>query len=167
MSANLYQGIYRGRCENDIDTEGRGRILVSVADVGGKSILSWATPCLPVSGMNMGVFSVPPKGSGVWVQFERGDTDFPVWLGGYFARGEAPALAQNVPPGVSGITMQTTFGNGLVINDKPGGGILIQTAGGSKIEITDMGITISSRDGAEIKLAAGTVSINNNHLTIT
>ena len=74
---------------------------------------------------------------------------------------------RSVPPGVSGITLQTTFGNGLVISDEPGGGILIQTAGGSKIEITDLGITISSRSGAEIKLAAGTVSINNNHLTIT
>ncbi len=167
MSEQQYHGIYRGRVENNIDPNQKGRVLVSVADVGGNSILSWASPCLPVSGMNMGMFTVPPNGSGVWVQFERGDTVFPVWLGGFFANGEAPTLAQNVPPGVSGITMQTTLGNGLVINDKPGGGILIQTAGGSKIEITDMGITISSRDGAEIKLAAGTVNINNNHLTIT
>jgi hypothetical protein len=75
-------------------------------------------------------------------------------------------LSKKVPHGVSGITLQTTLGNGLVISDAPGGGILIQTAGGAKVEISDLGITIAAQ-GAEIKLSGGTVSINNNALTIT
>ncbi len=48
-----------------------------------------------------------------------------------------------------------------MISDAPGGGILIQTAGGAKIEISDLGITIAAQ-GAEIKLSGGTVNINNN-----
>ena len=28
---------------------------------------------LPVPGMNLGMFSVPPIGAGVWVEFEQGD----------------------------------------------------------------------------------------------
>ena len=31
------------------------------------------------------------------VQFVRGDIDYPVWLGGYFANGEAPQLSRRVP----------------------------------------------------------------------
>ena len=72
----------------------------------------------------------------------------------------------SVPPGVNGITLQTTLGNGLVISDAPGGGILIQTAGGAKVEVSDLGITIEAQ-GAQLKLSGGTVNINNGALTIT
>jgi uncharacterized protein involved in type VI secretion and phage assembly len=166
MSDKRYHGMYPARVENNIDMLDMARIQVSIADVGGNSISSWALPCLPVAGMNTGMFTVPPVGSAVWVQFVRGDIDYPVWLGGFFANGEAPQLSKKVPHGVSGITLQTTLGNGLVISDAPGGGILIQTAGGAKVEISDLGITIAAQ-GAEIKLSGGTVSINNNALSIT
>jgi uncharacterized protein involved in type VI secretion and phage assembly len=167
MSDKRFHGIYPGRVENNIDPLNMSRIQVSVADVGGASILSWALPCLPVTGNNMGMFTVPPVGSAVWVQFARGDADYPVWLGGYYANGEAPALSRRVPPGISGITLQTLGSNGLVISDAPGGGILIQTAGGAKVEVTDAGITISTGQGATLKLTGATVDINNGALAIT
>ena len=69
-------------------------------------------------------------GSGVWIEFERGDHDYPIWVGGYWgSAAEVPVLAHAVPPGVPGITLQTPLKNGLVISDMPGptGGILIQT----------------------------------------
>ena len=166
MSDKRFHGIYPARVENNIDPLNMARIQVSVADVGGTSISSWALPCLPVTGMNTGMFTVPPIGSAVWVQFARGDIDYPVWLGGYFANGEAPQLSKKVPPGINGMTLQTTLGNGLVISDAPGGGILIQTAGGAKVEVSDLGITIEAQ-GAQLKLSAGTVNINNGALTIT
>jgi uncharacterized protein involved in type VI secretion and phage assembly len=142
------------------------RIQVAVADVGGRSILSWALPCLPVTGRGMGTFTVPPVGAGVWVAFVRGDTDYPVWMGGYYANGDAPSLSRSVPPGVSGITLQTTGGHGLVINDAPGGGILIQTSGGAKISVTDTGITISTGKGATLSLQGDTVDVNSGALTV-
>jgi uncharacterized protein involved in type VI secretion and phage assembly len=166
MSDKRFHGIYPGRVDNNIDPLNMSRIQVSVADVGGASISSWALPCLPVTGNNMGMFTVPPLGSAVWVQFARGDTDYPVWLGGYYSRDEAPALSRKVPPGISGVTLQTQLGNGLVISDAPGGGILIQTAGGAKVEVTDAGITISSGQGATLSLTGNSVDINNGALTI-
>ncbi len=166
MSEQRFHGIYPGKVENNIDPLNMGRIQVSVADVGGAAVLSWALPCLPVAGRNMGMFTVPPVGAGVWVQFARGDTDYPIWLGGFYANGEAPALSRNVPPGISGITLQTTGGNGLVISDTPGGGILIRTAGGAKIEVTDAGITIATGQGAELSLRGMTVDVNNGALTV-
>ena len=166
MSDRRFHGIYPGRVENNIDPLNMSRIQVSVADVGGSSVLSWALPCLPVTGTNMGMFTVPPVGSGVWVQFARGDSDYPVWLGGYYANGEAPSLSRNVPPGISGITLQTVGNNGLVIRDGPGGGILIQTTAGAKIEVTDTGITISNGQGATLTLQGPTVDVNSGALTV-
>jgi uncharacterized protein involved in type VI secretion and phage assembly len=166
MMEQRFQGIYPARVESNFDPKNMARIQVSIADVGGRSISTWAKPCLPVTGTNAGMYTVPPKGAAVWVQFVRGNADEPVWLGGYFSEAEAPQLQGRTTPGLDGITLQTTGNNGLVISDGPNGGILIKTAGGSKIEISDLGITISAQ-GAEIKLSGGTVSINNNALTIT
>ena len=53
-----------------------------------------------------------------------------------------------------------------MISDAPGGGILIQTAGGAKVEVTDAGITISTGQGAELRLTGNTVDVNNHALTI-
>jgi len=117
------------------------RILVSVADVGGSSVLSWALPCLPVTGMNMGMFTVPPIGAGVWVQFARGDADYPIWLGGYYANGEAPALSRRVPPGVSGITLQTSGGQKIVMNATS---IEIDNGMGGTIKMTGPQVSINS-----------------------
>jgi uncharacterized protein involved in type VI secretion and phage assembly len=166
MSSGPFHGIYPGKVENNIDPLNMGRILTSVPDVGGSSILSWALPCLPVNGNNMGMFTVPSIGAGVWIAFVRGDTNYPVWMGGYFGNGEAPALSRQVPPGISGITLQTSGNNGIVISDAPGGGILIQTAGGAKISVTDSGITISTGRGATLSLSGDTVDVNSGALTV-
>jgi hypothetical protein len=100
------------------------------------------------------------------VQFVRGDSDYPVWIGGRFAPGEPPALAELAKRGLNGIALQAKSGHGLVISDVPGGGILLQTAGGAKIELTDSGITITTGQGATLKLIGRTVDINNSALTI-
>jgi uncharacterized protein involved in type VI secretion and phage assembly len=166
MSRGPLHGIYPGKVENNIDPLNLARIQVSVADVGGSAVLSWAVPCLPVTGDGMGMFTVPPIGAGVWVAFVRGDADYPVWMGGFYGNGEAPSLSQHVPPGISGITLQTSGSNGLVISDAPGGGILIQTAGGAKISVTDSAITISTGRGATLSLQGNTVDVNSGALTV-
>jgi uncharacterized protein involved in type VI secretion and phage assembly len=166
MSEKVFHGIYPARVEDIFDPNNTGRIKVSVADVGGSSLLTWADPCLPITGNNMGMFTVPPEGSAVWVQFIRGNSNYPVWLGGRFATGEPPSLAALDKRGLNGIALQSTSGNGLVISDAPGGGILLQTAGGAKIELTDSGITITTGQGATLKLTGATVDINNQALTI-
>jgi uncharacterized protein involved in type VI secretion and phage assembly len=167
MSDKLFHGIYPGRVERNIDPLNMSRIEVAVSDVGGRQVLSWALPCLPVTGNNMGMFTVPPVGAGVWVQFVRGDTDYPVWLGGYYANGQAPGLSREVPPGISGITLQTLAGNGLVIGDAPGGGILIKAASGASIRISETGITLDNGSGARIEMTGNTVNVNNGALTVT
>src|SRR5262249_33250566 len=147
-------------------------LLVTVPDVLGHNVSSWAMPCLPLAGNNMGLYTVPPEGAGVWVEFEQGDPNYPVWVGGFWGTAaEVPALARAVPPDTQAITLQTRTKNGIVISDARQrgsiqGSILLQTASGAAISISDEGIEITNGQGAVISLKGNTVAINGDALTI-
>lgn len=165
-----YYGKYRGTVVNNIDPEGRGRIQPIVPDVQGLTPTTWAMPCLPVAGLQMGIFSVPPVGSGVWIEFEQGDPDYPIWVGGFVGSAlEVPAMARIVPPAIPGITLQTPAQNGITISDMrgPAGGIVLKASSGALISISDAGITISNGKGATIVMTGPTVSINQTALVVT
>jgi type VI secretion system (T6SS) baseplate-like injector VgrG len=167
--AKHYSGKYRGTVVNNIDPMQIGRIQAIVPDVTGIVPSSWAMPCMPVAGINTGVFTVPQLGSGVWIEYEQGDSDRPIWVGGYWGTAaEVPVLARTVPPAVNGITLQTTLKNGLVVSDVPGptGGIQIQTTTGAMISVTDVGIVISNGKGAIISMIGPTVDVNVGALTV-
>jgi uncharacterized protein involved in type VI secretion and phage assembly len=169
MTTTPLYGKYRATVVNNVDPLQIGRVQVMVPDVAGSIPSTWAMPCVPVAGINTGVFTVPMIGSGVWVEFERGDPDYPIWVGGYWGTAaEVPVLAHSVPPGVTGITMQTPLKNGLVISDVPGptGGILIQTTTGAMISVSDVGIIISNGKGAVINMTGPTVDVNLGALTV-
>jgi uncharacterized protein involved in type VI secretion and phage assembly len=169
MSTEPLYGKYRATVVNNIDPLQIGRIQIIVPDVAGFLPSTWAMPCLPLAGINNGMFTVPMIGSGVWVEFERGDPDYPIWVGGYWgSAAEVPLLAHAVPPGVNGITLQTPLKNGLVISDLPGptGGILMQTATGAMISVSDTGIIISNGKGAVISMTGPTVDVNLGALTV-
>lgn len=164
-----YHGKYRGTVINNVDPMQIGRLLVMVPDVSNIMLSSWAMPCLPVAGINMGMFTVPIIGSGVWIEFEQGDPDYPVWVGCFWGTAaEVPVLARTVPPAIPGITLQTALKNGIVISDVPGptGGVQIQTTTGAMISVSDVGIMISNGKGAVINLTGPTVDINLGALTV-
>jgi uncharacterized protein involved in type VI secretion and phage assembly len=167
--AKRFYGKYRGTVLNNVDPMQQGRLLAIVPDVSGPLPTSWAMPCLPLAGINTGMFTVPPIGAGVWIEYEKGDPDYPVWVGGFWgSTAELPVLSRSVPPAVSGITLQTTLKNGIVISDVPGptGGILIQTTTGAMISVSDTGIVISNGKGAVINMTGPSVDINAGALTV-
>ena len=47
-------------------------------------------PCTPYAGKDIGMFTVPPEGSNVWVEFEGGDANYPIWSGCFWGQGELP-----------------------------------------------------------------------------
>jgi uncharacterized protein involved in type VI secretion and phage assembly len=170
MSSGPYYGKYRGTVINNVDPLQIGRIQALVPDVTGIVPSSWALPCAPIAGIQNGMFAVPVIGSGVWIEFEQGDPDYPIYVGGFWGTAaEVPALALTVPPAVPGITFQTPLQNGLTINDVPGptGGILMKTATGAILSISDVGITITNGKGATISMVGPTVDVNVGALTIT
>ncbi len=165
-----FYGKYRGTVTNNVDPLQIGRIQAIVPDVGSLVPTTWAMPCVPVAGINMGFFSMPMIGAGVWMEFERGDPDHPIWTGCYWGMAsELPMLSHLVPPAIPGIVLQTALKNGLVISDVPGptGGILIQTATGAMISVSDTGIIISNGKGAIINMVGPTTDINTAALTVT
>ena len=169
MSDGDLLGKYRGTVVNNVDPMQIGRLQAAVPAAAGFIPGSWAMPCLVGAGINSGLFTVPMIGSGVWIEFERGDPDYPIWVGGYWgSAAETPVLAHAVPPGVSGFTLQTALKNGIVVSDVPGptGGILITTTTGAMISVSDVGITISNGKGATITMTGPTVDVNLGALTV-
>lgn len=170
MSADTkYWGKYRGTVVNNVDPMSHGRIQAIVPAVSNVVLTSWAMPCLPVAGIQTGFFAVPIIGSGVWIEFESGDPDYPIWSGCFYGSvADVPALALTVPPAVPGITMQTPLQNGLSINDVPGplGGIVIKSATGATLIVNDTGIYIQNGKGASIVMVGPSVTVNNGALTV-
>jgi hypothetical protein len=165
-----YFGKYRGMVVTNVDPLQIGRLLVQVPDVFGPIPSSWAMPCLPFTGKQMGMWCLPQVGTGVWVEFEQGDPDYPIWSGCWYGvAAEVPALALAAPPAVPNVVLQTTAQNTFMLSDLPGptGGILLKTTTGAFIAVNDLGITISNGKGAIITLMGPTVDINMTALTIT
>ena len=165
-----YFGKYRGTVVNNVDPMQIGRIQAIVPDVSNVLPTSWAMPCVPVAGLQMGEFTVPPIGSGVWMEFEQGNPDFPIWTGCFWGMaGEVPSAARLVPPGVAGITFQTTLQNSIQVSDLPGpsGGIVLKSTTGAFVIVNDTGIYIQNGKGASIVMTGPTVTINTGALVIT
>lgn len=169
MSGQQFFGKYRGMVLNNIDPMQQGRLQVQVPDVANVIPLTWAMPCVPFAGIQSGVFVQPTIGAGVWVEFEQGDADYPIWVGGFWgSAAEVPALALAGLPVSPSIVLQTGNQNTLMISDLPGptGGILLKTMTGAMISISEIGITISNGQGATIMLTGPTVNINSGALTV-
>jgi Type VI secretion system/phage-baseplate injector OB domain len=168
--ARRYYGKYRGTVLNNVDPMQMGRLMAMVPDVLGLTPSTWAMPCAPVAGLQAGVYSLPPIGSGVWVEFEQGDPDYPIWVGSYWgSAAEVPALAKIVPPAINGLAIQTTLQNGLVISDVPGptGGIMIKSTSGATLIVNDTGIYLQNGKGASIVLVGPSVTVNQGALVVT
>jgi hypothetical protein len=73
---------------NDPLMQGRLRTLVpAISDLP----LIWALPCVPYAGKNVGFFAIPPVGANVWVEFEGGNPDYPIWAGCFWGSWDMPA----------------------------------------------------------------------------
>lgn len=165
-----YFGKYRGTVINNVDPMQKGRIMVQVPDVTGMTPGSWAMPCVPITGPQHGTWFVPPIGGLVWIEFEQGDPDYPIWTGCFWgSAAEVPALALAGNPASPSIVLQTQLQNGITISDVPGptGGILIKNSTGALISITEVGITISNGQGAVINMTGPSVNINAGGLVVT
>lgn len=165
---NRYYGKYRGSVVNNVDPMQEGRIQASVSGL--VPLTSWATACLPFAGTQSGHFTVPPIGSGVWIEFEEGDLNKPIWTGGWWgSAAEIPALALTTPATVSKVVMQTMGQTTFMISDdpSPAGGILLKTSTGALFAINSTGITISNGQGASIVMSGPTVTVNAGALTVT
>lgn len=87
-----FYGKYRGHVVDNNDPQQLGRILAKVPAVDGMAT-NWALPCTPYAGPGVGMLYLPPIDALVWVEFEGGDPDQPIWVGGFWGRAEDVPIA--------------------------------------------------------------------------
>lgn len=100
-----YYGKYRGKVVNNIDPQRLGRLQVIVPDLTGPTPIGWAMPCVPYAGPKVGMLALPPIGANVWVEFEAGKLDSPIWTGGFWSQMEV--LTEAIGPNVKIIKTET------------------------------------------------------------
>jgi hypothetical protein len=96
MSERFF-GKYRGLVVNNADPENMGRIQVQVPAIGEGAMSGWALPCVPVKLPKELGSALPAIGAGVWIEFEGGDVNSPIWSGCFFIRPAETPLALRSP----------------------------------------------------------------------
>ena len=164
--AARYYGKYRGVVSDNEDPLMIGRVRAKVADVLGDSESGWAMPCAPFGGSQTGFFAIPSSGAGVWIEFEHGDPDYPVWSGCWWGSvAEMPPLL--LAPPYKKVIIQTEGGQSIILDDTPGiGGITLQTSAGQKVVLSATGITIDNGMGGSISMMGPQVSVNSGALEV-
>ena len=68
---------------------------------------------------------MPPIGAGVWIEFERGDPDYPIWVGGYWgSAAETPVASTAGPPALDALRVGYRAALlGLAARDVGGGAV--------------------------------------------
>lgn len=154
-----YFGKYRGKVVDNVDPLQQGRVKVSVPYLLGTSE-HWAMACVPYAGPKVGLFLLPPIGANVWVEFEGGNLDYPIWTGCFWGAGEVPVNAAS-----SDIKVLKTTHITLQCDDTPDAGGFSLTVSPPltpqvvTIKINQEGIELNNNP-ASVKLAASGISIN-------
>ncbi len=157
---NTFYGKYRATVSDIKDPLMTFRIKARVPDVYGDRESGWAMPCLPFGSGSMGFFALPKVGSGVWIEFEHGDPDRPIWSGCWLGsqKDVPPAL---LAPAYKKLLIKTEGGNSILLDDTPGkGGITLETAGGQKLTMSAKGIELNDGKGTKIALTPKGIEID-------
>lgn len=157
-----YYGKYRGQVTDNKDPNQIGRIKAKVPDVLGTTESGWAVPCVPYAGKNVGFQFIPPVGAKVWIEFEKGDSDHPIWSGGFWESGEMPEASADP----SSVKLIKTNRATITLSDLSGAeSLTIEGVSGLKIVMDANGIELIN-GGSRIKITATRVSVNDGALEV-
>jgi hypothetical protein len=131
-------------------------------------------PCVPYAGIQQGFFALPEEGADVWIEFEGGDPDRPIWVGGYWEALEEPAVPELAPEAPELVKVLRSLECALILNDTPAeGGITLAAAGGVapvpvKVTLDAEGfsvlvgpasLTVSAETGITLRMAEVSMSL--------
>jgi phage baseplate assembly protein gpV len=143
-----YYGKYRGTVADNVDPDRTGRLKVLVPALTA-SATNWALPCTPYGGPKVGLYMMPPVGANVWVEFEGGNPDRPIWTGCFWGEGEAPGQ------GDPSVKLIQTDGVTLSISDRAG--VITLTTAGAVVTVSPE--TVSVRlDPSNVVITAENIS---------
>ena len=160
-----FYGKYRGLVADNQDDTHRGRIQVTVPAVMGSTAI-WALPCVPYAGDKLGLFLTPDVGTGVWVEFEAGNPQYPIWVGCFWGDGQIDS-SDAVP------TVKFLKTSSFTIRiDDDAGELKIESSQGSSIKITSSDIELKSdtvtqkTDSTQAVLNSSQFDVNNGAFTV-
>lgn len=165
-------GKYRGTVVSNADQEGRGRLKVKVPSVLADQAV-WALPCVPYAGDGVGFLSLPPVGTGVWVEFESGDASYPIWAGCFWADGEAPEQGDatvkvwktdKATIRIDDSADEILFENGSQARVALADGVVTE-AGQARHSVGSSGV-VSEQGSGKVQVAVASVSVNNGALVV-
>lgn len=164
-------GKYRGKVIDPVDPLQLGRIITLVPAIS-EFPLGWAMPATPYAGAGVGFFAIPPVGANVWIEFEGGDANYPIWSGCFWGEGEAPAE----PALPTTILLKTTLGAFSINNldaelklslEAPDGLMsLVMNPTGIKLSLNQVNISITqeaislSHGPSSVEVAAAAISLS-------
>lgn len=170
-------GIYRAYVYDNKDPDNMGRLRLCIPSALGEDdnnepiISDWAYPAFPIAGDKWGIQNIPrvenPDGSKVlvWVAFEMGDPDYPVWFGSPIPEGGLiKEVQKNHAKNVKGKTRETCWGlttpNGhKIILDDTNQCIIISSSDKNGKVINTINVD-SKKDIILIETETNTISIN-------
>jgi len=166
QSRSRYYGKYRGTVMDNTDPLQRGRLRVLAPAVLG-SEESWAMPCVPYAGQDVGFYAMPDLGASVWVEFEAGDISYPIWSGCFWNEGGVPAADAD-----PNIKFFRTKKFKLRIDDSTGE-IIIENDSGSQIKLTAAEIVVKSSavkqeaaGGRKTELSSASFKVNDGSMEV-
>jgi uncharacterized protein involved in type VI secretion and phage assembly len=167
-------GKYRGLVVDNADPQKLGRLKVRVPSVLGQDIVTgWAMPCVPFGGAdNQGMLMIPDVDAGVWVEFEEGDLEFPIWVGTYWSKpsgttelpkpnGEDGAEAGEAQDPPTKKTIKTSAGHTIQLEDKDGEESILVVEGkkGHFVLLNKDGITVQDAAGNALVMSTSAVTL--------
>lgn len=161
QAQHKFYGKYRAFVVNNDDPEQRGRIRVKVPSVFGQEETFWCLPCMPFGGLDeQGLFMVPEVGAQVWVEFEEGNPDMPIWTGVFWQPSRPiPSEAQKSPPTTR--VLKTPAGHVLQFDDEASAEkVALKHTIGSELAIDEQGTTVlTDQNGSKLTLDANGNSV--------
>lgn len=159
--AGAFYGKFRGVVSDNADPNNLGRIRAKVPDVYGEEESGWAMPSVPYAGKSVGLFLIPPTNALVWIEFEHGDPDYPIWSGCFWADNEVP-----VSPASADKKVLKTGAGTITLDDTEGStSITIETTNSLKLKMDQQGIEISN-GSQKIMISSSSVSVDDGALEV-
>lgn len=165
MSRTFY-GKYRGVVTDINDPLKIGRVRARVPDVMGDDESGWALPCVPFAGEGMGFYALPSVDARVWIEFEQGDPQYPIWSGCWWGSQEQLPNEASADPYNRVVIRTAKSGHVIIFDGSSASEITIQTAGGQKIVMNATSIKIDNGSNATIELSGPKVALNSDALEV-
>ncbi|MFK7868718.1 MAG: phage baseplate assembly protein V [Roseobacter sp.] len=156
-----YYGKYRGFVVDNQDPDQLGRVKVRVPSVLGEAVSGWALPCAPFGGLNgQGLFAIPEVGAQLWIEFEEGNPNTPIWVGTFWRTSDAPPQdARKSPPETR--ILQTPSGHKLQFDDQSGEEqiTLAHQSGADLVMDVEGNLILTNEEGSTLTLDAASGSV--------